>query len=164
MHCCGGYLAYFHFLFFLNFYQINYCTSSHYSINLLFHYHNIILFYLQGGDSIPADSIVVSNTTIASSESALTGEPEDLKKSKNKDCFLLSSCLITEGEGCRALVIGIGPHSQWGKIKANLVTESVNTPLQDKLQHMTTNVSTDMCTYGLVSFCFYIQQPSCRND
>ena len=110
------------------------------------------LFYLQGGDSIPADSIVVSNTTIASSESALTGEPEDLKKSKNKDCFLLSSCLITEGEGCRALVIGIGPHSQWGKIKANLVTESVNTPLQDKLQHMTTNVSTDMCTYVLGSF------------
>jgi hypothetical protein len=33
---------------------------------------------------------------------------KDLRKSKRKDCFLLSSCLITEGEGCRAMVIGIG--------------------------------------------------------
>jgi len=30
--------------------------------------------------------------------------------------------------------------SQWGKIKANLVTEAVNTPLQDKLEEMTQRV------------------------
>ena len=72
---------------------------------------------------IPADSVIICNREVSSSESALTGEPEDLKKSKNKDCFLLSSCLITEGEGCRAVVIGIGAKSQWGKIKANLVIE-----------------------------------------
>ena len=73
-------------------------------------------------------------------ESSLTGEPDDLKKSLEKDCFLLSSCLVTEGEECRALVIGIGMHSQWGKIKANLVSEAVNTPLQDKLEEMTKQV------------------------
>jgi Ca2+-transporting ATPase len=78
---------------------------------------------------------------VLSNESTLTGEPDDLKKSKDKDCFLLSSCLITEGEEVRAMVIGIGRFSQWGKIKANLVTESVNTPLQDKLEDMTTLVS-----------------------
>jgi hypothetical protein len=32
------------------------------------------------------------------------------------------------------MVIGIGMNSQWGKIKANLVTDNVNTPLQDKLE------------------------------
>lgn len=32
--------------------------------------------------------------------------------------------------------LGIGLRSQWGKIKANLVSESVNTPLQDKLEDM----------------------------
>lgn len=73
-------------------------------------------------------------------ESSLTGEPDDLKKSLEKDCFLLSSCLITEGEECRALVIGIGMHSQWGKIKAGLSIEAVNTPLQDKLEEMTKQV------------------------
>jgi hypothetical protein len=71
----------------------------------------------------------------------LTGEPDDLKKSKDKDCFLLSSTLITQGEECRALVTGIGPFSQWGKIKANLVSEALNTPLQDKLEIMTHQVS-----------------------
>jgi P-type Ca2+ transporter type 2C len=90
---------------------------------------------------IPADCVIICNSEVSSSESALTGESEDMRKSRRVDCFLLSSCLITEGDGCRALVIGIGLNSQWGKIKANLVTNSVNTPLQDKLEIMTTRVS-----------------------
>ncbi len=96
---------------------------------------------LQAGDMIPADSIILSKHTVLTNESSLTGEPDDLKKHRDKDCFLLSSCLVTEGEECHGLVIGIGLRSQWGKIKANLVTESVNTPLQDKLEEMTTQVS-----------------------
>ena len=70
-------------------------------------------------------------------ESALTGEAEDLRKSIDDDCFLLSSCLLTEAEDkVHAMVIGIGCFSQWGKIKANLVTEDENTPLQEKLEDM----------------------------
>ena len=91
---------------------------------------------LQAGDMIPADSIICDASVLKVNESALTGEPEDLTKAKEKDCFLLSSCLITAGEETRAVVIGVGPTSQWGKIKANLVTEAVNTPLQDKLEDM----------------------------
>lgn len=89
---------------------------------------------------IPADAIILSNNVVLTNESSLTGEPDDLKKSSTGDCFLLSSCLITNGEDCRAIVIGIGSNSQWGKIKANLVSEAVNTPLQDKLEEMTTQV------------------------
>ena len=33
---------------------------------------------------IPADSVIVCNSQVFSSESALTGEPEDLRKSKLK--------------------------------------------------------------------------------
>lgn len=99
------------------------------------------LLLLQAGDMIPADAIVCDNNVVMANESALTGESDDLKKSKNHDCFLLSSCLITEGEECRAIVIGIGLKSQWGKIKANLVSEAVNTPLQEKLEHMAEKVS-----------------------
>ena len=85
-----------------------------------------------------------TETPIKVNESSLTGESDDLVKSTEQDCFLLSSCLVTEGEAeCRALVIGIGVHSQWGKIKATLVTESVNTPLQDNLQDLTTQVWTN---------------------
>jgi P-type Ca2+ transporter type 2C len=98
------------------------------------------IILLQAGDAIPADSIVCDNNVIKCNESALTGESDDLNKSKLKDCFLLSSCLVTEGEESHAMVIGIGPFSQWGKIKSNLVSEAVNTPLQDKLEIMAEQV------------------------
>lgn len=92
---------------------------------------------LQSGDSIPADCVLITPGVVASNESALTGEADDLKKSREKDCFLLSSCLLTEADDkAMAVVIGVGLFSQWGKIKANLVSESVNTPLQDKLEEM----------------------------
>lgn len=90
---------------------------------------------------IPADSIMLDKVTILANESSLTGEPDEMKKSGDHDCFLISSCLITEGEDCKAVVIGTGVHSQWGKIKANLVSEAVNTPLQDKLESMAAMVS-----------------------
>jgi len=97
---------------------------------------------LQAGDQIPADCVLVDNITIMSNEASLTGEAEDLKKDKEHDPFLLSSCLVieTQGDECRALVIGVGRSSQWGKIKGNLITESVNTPLQDKLEEMTKQI------------------------
>eukprot|EP00607_Mallomonas_marina_P005034 CAMPEP_0182425506 /NCGR_PEP_ID=MMETSP1167-20130531/11946_1 /TAXON_ID=2988 /ORGANISM="Mallomonas Sp, Strain CCMP3275" /LENGTH=876 /DNA_ID=CAMNT_0024606297 /DNA_START=194 /DNA_END=2821 /DNA_ORIENTATION=+ len=92
---------------------------------------------LQAGDLIPADCILFDNSTVSSNESELTGEAEDLKKNRGKDCFLLSSCLVTDAEDkIYAMVFGIGMNSQWGKIKANLVSENVNTPLQDKLEDM----------------------------
>lgn len=95
---------------------------------------------IQAGDSIPADSIICDNNVVYSNESNLTGEPEDRKKSKAKDCFLLSSCLLTDGDEIKAMVFCVGSRSQWGKIKANLVTESVETPLQEKLGVMTEQV------------------------
>lgn len=48
--------------------------------------------------------------------------------------------LFAAGEEVRAIVIGIGLNSQWGKIKANLVSEATNTPLQDKLEDMAEKV------------------------
>ena len=65
----------------------------------------------------------------------------DRKKSLDTDCFLLSSTVITQGEEVRAVVTGIGANSQWGRIKANLVTQPSNTPLQDKLETMCNLVS-----------------------
>jgi P-type Ca2+ transporter type 2C len=104
------------------------------------------LILLQAGDAIPADCVVCDHNIVKANESALTGESDDLNKSKDKDCFLLSSCLITEGEEVHALVIGIGPNSQWGKIKSNLVSEAVNTPLQDKLEDMAEQVCPLSCS------------------
>ena len=60
-----------------------------------------------------------------------------MEKSREEDCFLKSSCLVTDGNECRAVVCGVGADSSWGRIKCSLVTESFSTPLQDKLEIMT---------------------------
>ena len=96
------------------------------------------IIVLQAGDKIPADCIIADKNVIMSSQASLTGEPEDLKKSIRGDFAMYSACLITASEDkIEALVMGTGENSQWGKIKANLVVESVNTPLQEKLEVMT---------------------------
>jgi len=92
------------------------------------------------GDGIPADGVLIDGSGVKSNESSLTGEPEDVRKEvEGSDPFLLSSCTITAlgaSANCKMVVIGVGANSQWGKIRAKLVTETVNTPLQDKLEHM----------------------------
>jgi len=110
------------------------------------------ILVLQAGDMVPADSVLITKEHCLCNESSLTGEPDDLKKTCNKDPFLLSSCLITEAEENRAVVIGIGMSSQWGKIKANLVTEAVNTPLQDKLEEMTQRIGYIGMIFALGTF------------
>jgi magnesium-transporting ATPase (P-type) len=95
---------------------------------------------------IPADCILVDDSEVLCSESNLTGESSEVLKSRSGDCFLLSSCIITglpktvHAGRCTGLAIAVGMQSQWGKIKASLMTETVNTPLQDKLQDMTAKV------------------------
>lgn len=91
---------------------------------------------LQAGDGIPADGIIFDQNIVKSNESALTGEAEEIKKSRDGDPFLLSSATINEGEEVKMMAIGVGPYSQWGKIRAGLIEEPANTPLQDKLEDM----------------------------
>lgn len=108
---------------------------------------------LQAGEQIPADCVVLGHHTVTSNESSLTGEPDDLKKNQKRDPFLLSACLVPEvEEGARCLVIGIGVNSQWGKIKANLLTESVNTPLQEKLEEMTKLIGYIGVFFAVITF------------
>ena len=96
------------------------------------------ILILQAGDMIPADAIMIDNNIIMSSEASLTGEPEDMKKSANGNFNLYSSCLVSEcNDNFKAVVTGTGTNSQWGKIKANLATVAVDTPLQEKLNDMT---------------------------
>lgn len=100
------------------------------------------------GDGVPADSVMIENDLeIMSNESALTGESEPVKKSTTHDPFLLSSCTITDSrKNVRAVVIGIGRFSQWGRIREKLIDEPGNTPLQDKLDNMAKQIgSIGMC-------------------
>jgi len=56
---------------------------------------------LQAGDQIPADAVVFDNNTVFVNEASLTGEPEDLKKTKVGDCFLfIHSHHRRRGDSC----------------------------------------------------------------
>ena len=41
---------------------------------------------VRGGDSIPVDGIVIRGTGISANESAMTGEPDELKKESPEVC------------------------------------------------------------------------------
>jgi calcium-translocating P-type ATPase len=86
------------------------------------------------GDYIPADMILISGQSLHVDESAMTGEAETVQKNES-DPFLLSGTMVTEGVG-RGLVIAVGPHSQWGKIKESLDKEDEKTPLQEQLENL----------------------------
>jgi hypothetical protein len=65
-------------------------------------------------------------------------------------------------------VIGIGMNSQWGKIKASLVTVPVNTPLQDKLATMTkvigyTGMSSAAATFAALLIRIWVNEEGDTN-
>lgn len=133
--------------------QVKDSISMSKPISLSRSFKRILCFCIQqSGDMIPADCILIDDSEVLCSESNLTGESSDVLKCRLGDCFLLSSCLITgmpkseQAGRCTGLVIAVGTQSQWGKIKASLMTETVNTPLQDKLQDMTAKVRAYMYT------------------
>lgn len=112
------------------------------------------IIVLQAGDRISADCVIVDSNVVKVNESSLTGEADDLKKSKDGDCFLISSCLISEGEEVKALVIAVGLTSQWGKIKSHMSADQnkSNTPLQDKLEEMTNLIGYGGFAAALLTF------------
>lgn len=45
---------------------------------------------MKPGDGIPADGLLFAGEGVKSNESGLTGEPDDLPKKSEADCFLFS--------------------------------------------------------------------------
>jgi Ca2+-transporting ATPase len=88
---------------------------------------------LDTGDKVVADMYNIESFGLTTDESSLTGETEPIKKGKEDgDCWLRSGSQVSEGSG-KAMVMAVGPHSEWGKTMALVARESGNTPLQEKL-------------------------------
>jgi calcium-translocating P-type ATPase len=87
---------------------------------------------LNPGNMIPADGIIIDNTTVKVNESALTGESDE--KSKNiKDPFMAAGTELVDGS-CSMLVTATGVNSAKGKLMANLATAPESTDLQKRLE------------------------------
>lgn len=92
------------------------------------------------GNTIPADCLVFESVNISADESALTGEPDELKKfavtSDNVDSnpvpLVLRSTLCATGSG-KAIVCCVGANTMSGRAEQILTMEADQTPLQKKL-------------------------------
>jgi len=125
---------------------------------------------IKEGMDIPADMLVLEAHHLSTDESALTGEPDSIKKKGYAECIakrdeivasgeknaagthdvfspiLMSGTSVLNGEG-KALVLVVGASSILGKIRESLVQETEITPLQQK----TAKVIKDISKFGLAS-------------
>lgn len=93
------------------------------------------LVQLAAGDKVPADAVFIEGSKFKANEAAMTGEPLDISKSRDKDPFVLSGTSISEGSGT-VMIICVGSRSQWGVILKTLIVEPSDTPLQERLERL----------------------------
>lgn len=90
------------------------------------------ILIIEGGVQLSCDGLFVYGNDLKCDESAMTGEPDVIKKNPEKDPFFLSGTQLQDGMG-RMLVILVGQTSYQGKMKAAVSEESGETPLQEHL-------------------------------
>eukprot|EP00461_Guttulinopsis_vulgaris_P004484 UN04486 len=90
------------------------------------------IIFLNPGSMIPADGLLIDNTSIKVNESALTGESDELTKNKAHP-FMSAGTELTDGS-CSMLVTAVGVNSAKGKLMSNLVQEQEPTKLQLRLE------------------------------
>ncbi len=101
------------------------------------------VIFLETGDKVPADCVLIEVNSLFADESMLTGESEPVSKvvglesdrdnSLNRSCICYSGTVITEGNAV-GLIISTGKNSQMGNISSMInETESEQTPLQKRL-------------------------------
>jgi Ca2+-transporting ATPase len=125
------------------------------------------LLILSEGDRVPADSIILSSTSMSVDESLLTGESVPVSKipgtgqvdlgrpGGDNSPFLFSGTLVVQGQGI-AEVRATGLQTEMGKIgKALQVLEVENTPLQrqtGKLVRLFACIGFGMCSTIVLVF------------
>lgn len=126
------------------------------------------LVEIEVGMNIPTDAVLIKGSGVTTDESAMTGESIELKKETLEMCelrleekleeekfskagaegrtnhdlpspILLSGTQIQTGEGF-FMVIVVGKHSCVGKILSKLATKIEQTPLQEKLEIIATDI------------------------
>jgi P-type Ca2+ transporter type 2C len=88
--------------------------------------------FIQTGDIIPSDGVLIKGYDIEIDESTMTGEPHAIKKTVDTDPFLLSGTQVLKGVGTM-VVIATGVNSLNGRSLLALEVEPEETPLQQKL-------------------------------
>lgn len=97
------------------------------------------VIFLEPGDMVPADCLILKNESIFCDESMISGESEGIEKSEN-DQVLISGSHVIEGTGY-AVVLCVGNNSMKGKILEKMKVKSKQTPLQEKIDKLANRLS-----------------------
>ena len=88
------------------------------------------------GLPLSVDAILYDGEGFTTSEATVTGESDDVHKSTQGDCFLISGTHIVDGCDGFALVVAVGVKSFSGAIAEATQQEKKDTPLQEQLEEM----------------------------
>ncbi|EWS72210.1 calcium-translocating P-type ATPase, PMCA-type protein (macronuclear) [Tetrahymena thermophila SB210] len=111
------------------------------------------ILYVEIGDVMQVDGILMEGSEIQMDESSVTGESDHINKTPallgevgNTTSFLISGSKVMDGTGLM-LVCAVGQNTQLGKLREKLQDEQPPTPLQQKLE----TVAEDIGKIGTVA-------------
>ena len=122
------------------------------------------IILISGGETMPADCLLLEGNGIKIDESSLTGESKLVSKEVYEDCaenklqkvitpIILSGTDCIKGNG-KAVIVSVGERSTKGKIRRmvdNSKDEKI-TPLQEKLDVLAKKISTFAIFAGVATF------------
>lgn len=132
------------------------------------------IIFIETGDQVPADARLLESIDLKVREDMLTGESDDIKKNahitiamevvegKDKTIvqdpipakqlnMLFGGTLVAYGKG-KAVITATGDASEMGKIAQNLEESDLETPLQQKLGGLGTNISKVATVIAIILF------------
>eukprot|EP01134_Creolimax_fragrantissima_P008573 CFRG8573T1 len=125
------------------------------------------VLFVETGDVMPADGVLIAGSNIECDESAATGESDHIRKSHTaakSDPFFVSGSQVMDGVG-KMLITAVGTGSFYGKAMMGLRVETESTPLQDKLEDLANQIGffglvmaviTVTCLVARESYTYYI--------
>ena len=111
--------------------------------------------YLEPGDMIPADGVMIRSEGLKTREDMLTGESDHVKKEQTSPVY--GGTLVGEGSGIMC-VSAIGDETEMGQIARDLDQEETMTPLQIKLGKLGGKISTISSCIALMLFGYMVLQ------
>ena len=113
------------------------------------------IVYLETGDMVPADGVVLEAHQLALREDMLTGESDQVKKMPAMTVF--GGTLVGDGSGIMQIT-AIGDETQMGQIARDLDQEEMMTPLQIKLGKLGGRISTISSSIAFMLFGYMVWQ------
>jgi Ca2+-transporting ATPase len=119
------------------------------------------IIFLETGDKVPADARLIEAANLQAQESCLTGESIPVEKtpvslSPNLQMvehrnMLFSGTIIVKGRGT-AVVTATGTNTEMGKIAELIQAEDESTPLEKKLEQLSTHIGYTVAFVSAVVF------------